>query len=477
MAPPSYIPRKATLPVSKKNVPSKICNIKEKLSKGSYKPEHFLLPLGRATRAPAQLKTNSATDNQAAQPIESTRQEKETEFTLVKRRRSTSGTGTDTCKTMPDLQVPAPVPTNNSFQILSDETETMEVQTTTPPRPIDRKPPPIFIYGIQNTYQFIKTLSRALKDPPRVQHNRERIKFQLLNNDDFSKVKTFCVQQQIEFATGIDKTQRPIKVVIRKLPIDTDIQDLSAELTDLGYKPLNITQMTRRGEDGEGKILMPLFLVALEKTPQTKEIYAIDHLLYYRVHVEPFKPPSVLQCYRCQRMGHTQDTCQALPRCLKCGQGHFTKACEKTDRTMPATCANCQGSHPANYRGCKTFKSYSEAVKNIGSNAARNARTVPSVAPKLNKVDTNSAGSLAIHDQQNATAANETLPSTVHTSTSNGSAADLKSLIDLIKGINFSKILPHIRRGITRLQQATDMATKATALIETLVEMADDGCF
>ena len=55
--------------------------------------------------------------------------------------------------------------------------------------------------------------------------------------------------------------------------------------------------------------------------------------------------------------------------------------------------------------------------------------------------------------------------------------SDLKTILDFLKGINFQKLIPHVKRGIQRFQKATDMASKATAFIETVAEMIDDGCF
>lgn len=42
-------------------------------------------------------------------------------------------------------------------------------------------------------------------------------------------------------------------------------------------------------------------------------------------------------------------------RCVKCGGPHNTTTCTK-DNNFPATCALCQGSHPANYKGCQVYR-------------------------------------------------------------------------------------------------------------------------
>lgn len=35
----------------------------------------------------------------------------------------------------------------------------------------------------------------------------------------------------------------------------------------------------------------------------------LRYLLSYRVNVQPYRPPEILQCFLCQRLGHSQKTC------------------------------------------------------------------------------------------------------------------------------------------------------------------------
>lgn len=53
--------------------------------------------------------------------------------------------------------------------------------------------------------------------------------------------------------------------------------------------------------------------------------------------------------------GHTKSYCNHHPRCVGCGQDHLSEKCVKP-KEMPAICANCNGPHPSNYRGCQTLK-------------------------------------------------------------------------------------------------------------------------
>lgn len=95
---------------------------------------------------------------------------------------------------------------------------------------------------------------------------------------------------------------------------------------------------------------MPLLLVILPRSD--RKIYDSVEICHLAVRIETLRNASSLgQCYRCQKFGHAQSRCSAPFKCLKCAQSHPTFECPKA-RLEPATCANCGGSHPANFRLC-----------------------------------------------------------------------------------------------------------------------------
>lgn len=47
----------------------------------------------------------------------------------------------------------------------------------------------------------------------------------------------YCDQTSIQYATGLIKEERPITVIIRKLPIDINFQGSKYKLTEFEYKP------------------------------------------------------------------------------------------------------------------------------------------------------------------------------------------------------------------------------------------------
>ena len=86
-----------------------------------------------------------------------------------------------------------------------------------------------------------------------------------------------------------------------------------------------------------------------------------DHLLEHcfpfegvRYHCEEYRPQKEpVQCYKCQKFGHTTKDCRdTKDTCRKCGGSHRTSDCSQEARR----CSNCQGSHPTTYPGCPARK-------------------------------------------------------------------------------------------------------------------------
>lgn len=67
--------------------------------------------------------------------------------------------------------------------------------------------------------------------------------------------------------------------------------------------------------------------------------------------IRPYIPPPV-QCFQCQRYGHTAGSCKANVRCLLCSGNHKKEQCT----AISLLCANCKESHVANSKDCKFMK-------------------------------------------------------------------------------------------------------------------------
>ena len=74
-----------------------------------------------------------------------------------------------------------------------------------------------------------------------------------------------------------------------------------------------------------------------------------------------------MQCFNCQKFGHSARECTNAIKCLRCSQDHSVKEC--TVAKEIAKCSNCGGAHATVYRGCPAYQhKLAEASKKLNEN-------------------------------------------------------------------------------------------------------------
>ena len=107
---------------------------------------------------------------------------------------------------------------------------------------------------------------------------------------------------------------------------------------------------------------------------------------YYRV--KPFVYNS-MQCYNCNRFGHTAGSCKAKARCLICGGNHSRHDCPEIGKNN-YKCANCQGPHPANSKQCK-YMQQARKIESIRAYEGKSYVEARNTILKQNKNNSNIA--------------------------------------------------------------------------------------
>lgn len=126
----------------------------------------------------------------------------------------------------------------------------------------------------------------------------------------------------------------------------------------MGHIVLRINNIRKRNSSTP----LPMFFVDLKAKENNKDIYKIQCLMNTRVIFEsPHKKREIPQCTKCQRYGHTKNFCHRQPRCVKCTSSHSTKDCPIKEKSSNVRCVNCNGSHPASYKGCSVYKELQSA--------------------------------------------------------------------------------------------------------------------
>lgn len=71
--------------------------------------------------------------------------------------------------------------------------------------------------------------------------------------------------------------------------MDTHIDDIEQDLTDLGYPMLSVSHIYDRDKETKEKLILPPFLAFFGKSPAIHEIYLVQYLLQYKIAIEPYR--------------------------------------------------------------------------------------------------------------------------------------------------------------------------------------------
>ncbi|KAL4125740.1 hypothetical protein QTP88_009980 [Uroleucon formosanum] len=241
-------------------------------------------------------------------------------------------------------------------------------------------PPPIFIEANLN-YNTLCLKLKELTDTSSFvcKSTTKGVKIQTFSSDSYRSVIKFLKEEDVSFHSYQSKENKPFRIVIRNLHPSTDKKHISKELSELGFQVKNITSVLHKST----KTPLPLFFVDLEQSESNQDIFKLTLLCYSKVKVEtPHTKKEIPQCQRCQSYGHTRSYCFHNPRCVRCGNNHESTQCQK-DRSEPAKCALCSGSHPANYRGCQIHKDLLKYRK-LHLNPSQRNKKVHQFSPETN---------------------------------------------------------------------------------------------
>jgi hypothetical protein len=121
---------------------------------------------------------------------------------------------------------------------------------------------------------------------------------------DFLAVKSHFEGNNLSFYTFFPKSEKPLKAVIRHLPLNTPAENICDGLVSLGFDIVSVKQMTttRRSPPEVSKTInLPLFLITLPRTAKSQEIFQLPSLCHISIKVEAYRAQSALtQYHNCQ---------------------------------------------------------------------------------------------------------------------------------------------------------------------------------
>ena len=156
------------------------------------------------------------------------------------------------------------------------------------------------------------------------------------------------------FSKGVRPVIKPPKDMVRTAIIQGVEKSVSLD-DEYVLQQLNdqhATNPTRIFNHKTSK-LTSLIKIAVTDQASYKKMLASGIRIGYRSYkVEPER--KVLQCYKCQGVGHSAFHCSKNQVCLKCGGEHKHSECTSTE----LKCANCGDAHAACSRSCPHLKNH-----------------------------------------------------------------------------------------------------------------------
>ncbi|GIY88012.1 nucleic-acid-binding protein from transposon X-element [Caerostris darwini] len=326
--------------------------------------------------------------------------------------------------------------------------KTSPTASPSPAAPTNPNVHPIMIMKPTDIHAFMKQLNDALKLKITCKLTAQYLKLEPDTESLHATITRYLDATNVHYYIITPKGLRPVKAVLRGLPISYDLEVIKTELTDLNFQVINIYQLKKRDQ---ARTPMPLFQIQLAPTENVEDIWQLDSLLFTKITVEKYNNKGgISQCHRCQLFGHSSINCKLPIKCVKCAGHHLTKDCTITTHTDTPVCANCQGSHPASYRGCPKF-------------------------PKLNH-STSKQSANPVSFTSNFTKPNVSYSAMA--SNSSNSTTDTPSLLNTLKDAVFDSeillLLQVSKTVLPAIKNATNPYDKMYALIKAASEVFDE---
>ncbi|GFT72816.1 PRE_C2HC domain-containing protein [Trichonephila clavipes] len=101
-------------------------------------------------------------------------------------------------------------------------------------------------------------------------------------SDDHRDITEFLKEKKVNSSLIFIRSTSDFKSRHKGLPISTDICDIQKDLTERGFLVNKVTQLTKT------KFKLPIFMVELQKSPDSPDIFKLDRCCYLTVKIDTF---------------------------------------------------------------------------------------------------------------------------------------------------------------------------------------------
>lgn len=249
----------------------------------------------------------------------------------------------------------------NNARKKQQDTSSQEQRTTLQkPRRKDKPPPINILYqDPKDTTRLIESNTRGIVNFYIKRINNGKHILQIDNLDNFKQIKDLLVKCNTKFYTYTDNLEKPKTVLLKGLNNSYNENEVLDELRSQSIDGIEFQKVLRFStykSKQESKIL-PILVVQLSPESQINNLKKIKYLFHQAISWDKLMRRDVIQCKRCQRLGHAAANCNLPYRCVKCNNNHIPGECSYPPDTQmdkkKLFCVNCnEFGHPASYRGC-----------------------------------------------------------------------------------------------------------------------------
>lgn len=233
--------------------------------------------------------------------------------------------------------------------------------------------PPINIYGktAKNITELLAELSVTVFDVKKSGDKKHVLSVKSLA--DFDKVRERLNCDNAEHFTYTPAQNKNKTFILRGLDGNEECADVLLQLQQLKIDNVEFVKCVKLKN---GQRPNSLFVVQATAASVEANIVKTTKLEHVIVRWERLKRQDILQCHRCQRLGHTASNCGMRFRCVKCNEQHEPGQCKLPRATRhPADqvfCVACNAfGHPASYRGCPQIVQFQQSVRRRREEANR----------------------------------------------------------------------------------------------------------
>lgn len=226
----------------------------------------------------------------------------------------------------------------------------------------DSKIPPIKIFG-----QSAKQISNKLEALQITKFSMKKIsKTHILHAEqlaDFQKIRQSLKDENAQHFSYTPAEIKNKTFILRGLDGDeepTEILDALNALNTTSVQFVSVKKLNTKQPNS-------LFMVQASASSVEANLTKINKLNHVIIKWEKLQRKDVLQCRRCQRLGHTASNCGMQYRCVKCNSPHDPGQCKLPagvqHENHEVFCISCnEFGHPASYHGCPQIVRFKQNI-------------------------------------------------------------------------------------------------------------------